>query len=477
MTGPNSIRHRHLLLAVWVAIVCAYIVYKPVSNNFVLYPMLISVVVISGIAFVRSDRKVDRSLVIMAATWALFVAFGVTVAVLRGAESWVRVLVFTAFWPALFALLVLGFRRWAIRILFWAAAVVTVFIGGLFIVGALTASGRLPFDVLPTWVTAPQTLRYVIDAEGVVALSAHALPSLLWWAPMWIATLFCGRHNKYLPPTWLRILAAGLAVAGTMVAWRRGIVVAVLLTPVLILVAWLCMAFRNSAQIPVTRQRIQSWLVPVAGFLAVAGSTAFLVQTELVTILARGAGSVAVTLGFDDPSVDPSSIDLPNLVRSELTSQDDQLADALRVNESNVLTHAPDLTSLLFGRGFGASIDRGAVVRDMAPWQTELQYHMLFSWAGLVGVLLLLVVTFFAVKVLRKAFRREVSLRGILLVSVVGALATLVGNATNPYMQAPGHMWPVFLPLMVAAVMLRSAGEQVVTREEQAPRVLMKHSR
>ena len=450
-------RLRELLLPAWIAIVCSYVIYKPVSNNIVLYPMLFSVVVIAGIVFLRSDRKVDRSFVIMAATWVAFVVFGVTIAILRGAESWVRVMVFMAFWPALFAVVVLGFRRWVIRVLFWSAAVVTIVVGVLFALGALTKAGRLPFEALPTWITTPQTLRYVIDPEGVVGLSAHALPSLLWWAPMWIATLFCERHNKYLPPMWLRTLAAGLATAGAMIAWRRGIVVAVVLAPVLILVAWLVLTFRNSAQFPLIRQRVQSWLVPVGGFLIVALATAFFVQTELITILGRCVNSIAVTLGLSEPMVDPSTIDLPNLVRPELTSQDDQLADALRLNESHALTAPSDLTSWVVGRGFGASIDRGTVVRSMAPWQTELQYHMLFFWAGIVGLLLLLVIAYFAVKVLRKAFRTDASLRGVLLVTVVGALATLLGNATNPYMQAPGHMWPAFLPFMVAALMLRGA--------------------
>lgn len=33
----------------------------------------------------------------------------------------------------------------------------------------------------------------------------------------------------------------------------------------------------------------------------------------------------------------------------------------------------------------------------------------------------------------------------------------LIGNASNPYLQAPGHVWAIFLPVAVANLMLRSA--------------------
>jgi len=69
----------------------------------------------------------------------------------------------------------------------------------------------------------------------------------------------------------------------------------------------------------------------------------------------------------------------------------------------------------------------------------------------------LLILTFAAsLLTIRRAFRIPDGLRGPLYVSCVGAAATLVGNATNPYLNAPGHMWPVFFPFMIASAILAS---------------------
>jgi hypothetical protein len=110
---------------------------------------------------------------------------------------------------------------------------------------------------------------------------------------------------------------------------------------------------------------------------------------------------------------------------------------------------------VLVGRGFGAAIDRSGLQRDTEPWKTELQYHAIFYWTGLIGVLLALAVALTAFLAVRKAYRVDPTLRGALFAGSVGALCLLMANASNPYLQAPGHMWPLFLPLMIACVSLR----------------------
>lgn len=111
------------------------------------------------------------------------------------------------------------------------------------------------------------------------------------------------------------------------------------------------------------------------------------------------------------------------------------------------------ITDFFWGRGFGAAIDRKGLTTDVVKvWQTELQYHAIFYWTGLVGVLLLLVVLWRYLMLLRSAESRSAggASSDALFIALVGSLTALVMNATNPYLQAPGHMWVVFFPIMIA---------------------------
>ena len=157
-------------------------------------------------------------------------------------------------------------------------------------------------------------------------------------------------------------------------------------------------------------------------------------------------------VGFDIEDLSPT--DIAPTARPVLISEDDRLADKIREHERLNLTEPKSFTDALFGHGIGASFDRGGLERPIKPWQTELQYHAMFYWTGLVGLILLASTFMACVRAIRQAYRLSDPLNGVLFVSCVGAAATLIGNATNPYLQAPGHMWPIFLPFMIASVIL-----------------------
>ena len=157
-------------------------------------------------------------------------------------------------------------------------------------------------------------------------------------------------------------------------------------------------------------------------------------------------------MGFDTSGLSTAELDASQ--KPALISEDDRLADKIRHNELASLTLPKSLTDAVFGHGIGASFDRGGLERPMKPWQTELQYHAMFYWTGLVGLILLASTFMACVRAIRQAYRLSDPLNGVLFVSCVGAAATLIGNATNPYLQAPGHMWPIFLPFMIASVIL-----------------------
>jgi len=165
--------------------------------------------------------------------------------------------------------------------------------------------------------------------------------------------------------------------------------------------------------------------------------------------MAGGVARSVVVVATGDSGISQDDFD-----DGETLADDQALSDKIRQNEIRSLTRVDGPTDLFFGRGFGASIDRGPITREMRPWQTELQYLAMYYWTGVIGICLMALTGLLGLLALRKAFRLHDSLTGILVVSSVGALATLIGNASNPYIQAPGHMWPVFLPFMIAGVIL-----------------------
>lgn len=447
-----------LAAIVWSAIAMAYVFLIPVGNNLLLYPLLLSFALLAGINILKRKLRPDKSFLLPAALWLVFLVLGIVTAVARDAESWQRTLVFFLVWPAVFSVIVIGFDRRVVRPLFLVGAWVTVFIGVLFLVDALVITGHLPFS-LPTWLTSPLLLRGVTDAHGMVSLSSSSLPPLIWWGAMWIASLFCASKDPYLPPVWLRTLAASIAIAGSVVSWRRAVVLILLISPVIAVVMLLALKVRNAKT---ESPRFSGRAVLRVGVVAViAVAVSFLGQPHFTSMLGGAVGASTTIVG-GQKAVLPTK-DLPSINDKSLTiSADDALADEIRKNESQNMLTPHSAADLIVGRGFGATIDRGGVIRDMKPWQTELQYHAIFYWTGIIGILLILAVFLTSLRVVRKAFRVDDPLRASLYVSSAGALAALAANATNPYLQAPGHMWPVFLPLMIASAILatRSRAEE-----------------
>ena len=176
------------------------------------------------------------------------------------------------------------------------------------------------------------------------------------------------------------------------------------------------------------------------------GSKVWIDDVEATKSVIQGSESSSESEGSDSNSANSSG---------EI-EQDIALSDTLRKNELSYLTTWDNPSQLLFGRGIGAPIDRGSEVRDMNPWQTEMQYFSLFYWTGIVGMLLFIAVVYFAVRVFIVALRNAGAFREVLLLTAAGALAILVANATNPYLQAPGHMLGMFLPIIVANIIFSS---------------------
>jgi hypothetical protein len=135
----------------------------------------------------------------------------------------------------------------------------------------------------------------------------------------------------------------------------------------------------------------------------------------------------------------------PSGVGADESIRSDQAAHLLRAWSMNPI----------FGSGFGSQIP-GYARTSERPWVLELQYHLLLFNVGLLGITIAVAIGITAFVLIRKAILFAPQFEPTIIVSTTVAVSMLIANATNPYLQAPGHMWAIFLPLAVAHVILQS---------------------
>lgn len=117
----------------------------------------------------------------------------------------------------------------------------------------------------------------------------------------------------------------------------------------------------------------------------------------------------------------------------------------------------------LFGAGFGAVID-GYARSVERPWNFELQYHLLLFQTGIVGVVLYASLW---TRAAREWFRAALPADSLFWPSMWSFGAIVIANASNPYLQAPGHMWALYLPAIVVSAHKRAGSNPAV--RAQAP--------
>ena len=469
---PRSLWQAALL--VWIGIAMAYVFLIPVGNNLLLYPVLLSFALIAGVHWLRHPIKPDKSFIWLAGCWTAFLVVGIVSGLAQNAESWARTLIFFLIWPAVYTVIIAGFDRRVVKLIFWVGAIVTVVIGLVFFAQGLAVAGHLPFRTLPPIITDPIAMKYLADKTGMIDMSSTTLPPLIWWGGMWVASLFVDSKDSYLPPVWLRGIAATLAVAGAFISWRRAVVLIIIGVPLVALLGILVLVFRN---VRTTSPRI-SWrgIIGVAVVFVLALGITLMVQPSIGTMISHlvGSSTAKAAAVVEAPPPTPAAKKTPVLTQKDIAKSTstpmtvagaDAFSDKIRANEVQSLTKTDGPVQLLVGRGFGATFDRDGIKRDMRPWQTELQYLAIYNWTGLVGILLLIATVIAGLGAVRKAFRIDDDLRGVLFVASVGSVAVIVADGTNPYLQAPGHMWPLFFPLMIASAIFATKKRAVAAPE------------
>ncbi len=442
-----------IALTCYVVLVTAYVVLIPVSNNVLLYSLFGSLATLAGISALINKPKMPKELLVPALLWAAFIVYAIVVALIEQAAYWPRTLVFFLFWPVVFSVISVGFRTFLIKPIMWVGAFATIFVSLIFIYDFLSVSIALSLPLLPQVISEPIHLRHLVDEYKMYKMTSHSLPSFIWWGGIWIASLFCGPVDKYLPPLWVRILASTVILAAACVAWRRAIIVVLIAAPVIAVVTYLYFKFKGH-QFSSPRLSMRN-LTYVFSVFAVAAIFAVALLPQIRSqIPFRPQGSYSVPQISITPTISPET-GLLDLHVSTI-AEDDQISDVIRNNEVSNLIHPTSVGTALVGNGIGAKIQRGVMLREIRPWQTELQYHAMFYWTGIVGLIFLLLTFVYTLKAIKKAFLRSKSAQSVLFTSTVGAICLLIANASNPYLQAPGHMWPLFLPIMIAFQILNT---------------------
>lgn len=398
----------------WATLAClAYMMLLPVGNNAILLPVIGVFGVLSLVIALAERRRSSREFIVAIAGVVTAGVYGRAIGlgnpgVINGALVWIAApLIFGAWVSA-------GDEKW-LRAVFMVSAVATIVSSVWVIVYVGAELGKIPHLF-------PQPLLDFVGAgfdhgvRGSTAISYYGISTLVAAAPLWLTAAVLP-HHPVLPPKALTVVVSALAAVATLLAGRGALTVLLLAVPAVLWVVWRIL----------TRNRPRGRWRTLAPFGALG-------VTAAVLITLAGLGNTAFNKAW-------------SRVITVLTGQGESLNDRIRALEATKLLQAWS-QSPIFGHGFGATIP-GYFRSGSRPWNFELQYHLILFQLGLLGAAVLLIAVGFAVYGCARAVRARPDCLPVLLVAGAGALSILVANATNPYPQAPGNMWPVYFLLMV----------------------------
>lgn len=410
-----------------------YVLWRPVSNGQILYPVMALLAVLSMLRMVKYRQPWPRELRVAAIVLACGAALSVAIGAARNNPGLAHQATVVFGGAAVWGSWALSLRRKHIRDTLIAITAVTLALGSLILLYIGSQSGLVPIP-LPTSILESQAAGFSDTGEST-AIRFLGLSTLTIVAPLCASALMV-RRDDLLPPRALLASAACVAVLAGVASGRRGIAVVTVAAPFL---AWGVQRLLDPNR---RRLRIPVWTVIalplIAPILAIASDTAVGRKA-----LASVQDALSVFLGVGDSSgTDPRS----DLQRTE------QIGELLRGWSDQPVA----------GSGMGAVLQSGYTRSEDRPWMFELQYHQLLLSGGLVGV----ITTAVAVIVLWTMVRRCASVNpehlGSLTAVTVATLALLLANASNPYLQAVGHQWGVALVVAVTCALLgneTSAGQ------------------
>lgn len=400
----------------------AYLLLRPVSTNEILFPLLALLGLVAGLATIFGRRAI--SVEGLRVIWvALFIGvYGASI----GANNpgFVQHSLVWIGGPLIFGSWAFSADQRLLRSTMSIAAWASILVSGTIIFYVMAETNGWP---VPTWLLDESGAGVNFGGE-TTEIRFHSLSTLAAAAPMWLVGAFVPA-DALLPRRMIRITAAVTCSFAVFLGGRNAIVLTLVAVPLVILllrVAW--NGFRK------TRIR------PIAAtlFLAAALSLPFIMGDAATgAVLARTWSSISDYFSSSGTQV-------------------------VRTEQAEMLLRGWG-QSPLFGNGLGATIP-GYARSVERPWNFELQYHLMAFQLGTIGILLLILLMISALRMLQRAWAARADFHSTLLVAVAGALGMMIANVTNPYLQAPGHMWSIWLPIMIANVAILSRRDRPFSR-------------
>lgn len=412
-------------VAAVIAVAFGYVMFSPVAHNPLLYSLFFGIGLLSFVVIVRTNRHIDGHLLALVLLIGSMAAYGIAIGMGNPGLLFTIAVYLAA--PGLYLLCVAAATFDALRYFVTAAVVATIVTSALLLVFVAGEAGPIP-QIVPSWLRDFTGLVATFRDGGTQARS-WGLSSLAALGPLWMGSLFLSR-DRLLPPFLVRLTCAALSTAAAFVSNRNAILIVIVLAPFIAVVLGMILTARHARWFAIRAKVAAGWLLAAA---IVLGGVLLLVQRL------RGANPIANVVAS---------------VQSFFSGTSTPGADeSIRADQVYHLINAWSLNPI-FGSGLGARVPNYARTSEM-PWVLELQYHYTLFTLGLVGVAFLIAIGIVALALVRKAANVAPQLRSSFVAFSTGALAMVIANATNPYLQAPGHMWALFLPLALACVVLR----------------------
>lgn len=391
------------------------VILRPVSNNAVLLPLLATLggLGLWGMVARRSSRLPgDLALAFAIVTWVglTFSALGAW----HGAPGWPYGLITWVGGPLIFFCVASCVEAPDLLRFFRILPYLTLYIScGLILSVGLHKGLSVPSPIVRFFTLLDQGSAVNAQA-GFVETRYYAISSLIGLVPIMVVLLVSPKAKGALPGRILVGAATATGLFAALLSGRRALQVVSILAPFVafsVVRGW-------------GRSRTRTWVLA----RAVVAGTAMLVLLYL--------GIRAFTLA-------------PTAYGKSFAGGGVQQGDYSLLSEEATHLLEAGLQSPLIGRGIGATI-RGYARDELRPWNFELQYPLVFFQTGLVGVGAIFGAAFLAVRQHRRSvIDTDLAFRTLHTAALACAIAIVVADASNPYLQAVGHHWMLFLPAAV----------------------------
>lgn len=378
---------------------------------------LLAVVLIAAVARIARGRApVDRGI---AKLFLYYATFGAALALYGMSLNTVGALpnarIFVA-WPFLYVIIIAAgsTHRETVRHLTGVLLVGAVAVQAYATVYVLVSRG-----VLPQWAHVDLDLGQNIGFyEGQTGFTMFSVSSLVFLVPFVIATIIIRPATlPFLVPRWAMYALATLGAALAIVSGRRGLMMAIAVSPFVALLLRQWVAPRHGRE----------WRLPWAawGFVTTVAAT-------LGPRVLRGLMGIDMRVIYGELLAVTTKSNVSTYMRQT------QFRELMSAWEQ-----AP-----FFGQGLGAHLPHFTVSVDH-PWAYELSYVALLFQIGVVGVAAYAAGLVWMLRQSRAIANADCEAGLWLLPVMTATLCFLLANATNPYLAKFDYLWVIFLPVLL----------------------------